>query len=226
MVSYLCNNIQLDINSMTTENKNKHTSAVIIANGRYPHHSIPLSEINNASYIVCCDGAANTFIESGLTPNAIVGDLDSISEENKIKYADILHHETEQENNDLSKAVLFCIKQNITNITIVGGTGLREDHTIGNISLLAEYVLNANVRMVTNWGVFTPIKKDTTFKSFAGEKVSIFAIDPTPMTVAGLKYEINNRVLTNWWQGTLNESLGEAFSISTKGRVIIFQAFE
>lgn len=206
--------------------QNSQTSAVIIANGRYPHHHIPLAEIDNASYIVCCDGAANNFIETGMTPHAIIGDLDSISEENKIKYASILHLETEQENNDLSKAVLFCLNKGITNISIVGGTGLREDHTIGNISLLAEYVLKANVKMITNWGVFTPIKSNNTFKSFAGEKVSIFDIDREPMSTTGLKYPIKDRVLTNWWQGTLNDSLGETFTIETKGRVIVFQAFK
>lgn len=203
-----------------------HSSAVIIANGRYPHHPIPLAEIENASYIVCCDGAANNFIETGMIPNAIIGDLDSISEENKEKYASILYHETEQENNDLTKAVLFCLRKGITNISIVGGTGLREDHTIGNISLLAEYVLKANVRMITNWGIFTPIKSNHTFNSFAGEKVSIFDIDRQPMTTTGLEYPIKDRILKNWWQGTLNDSLGETFTIETKGRVIVFQAFK
>ncbi len=202
------------------------TSAVIIANGRYPHHQIPLLEIDNAAYIVCCDGAANSFIANGKIPNAIVGDLDSISEENKKKYSDILHHVTEQENNDLTKAVNFCIENGINDITIVGGTGLREDHTIGNISLLAEYVLKTKVRMITNWGIFTPIKSKTFFKSTIGEKVSIISIDQEPITTDGLKYPIKNRVLTNWWQGTLNESENDEFTIETNGRAIIFQAFQ
>lgn len=211
---------------MNRSKQNLPSSAVIIANGRYPHHHIPLSEIENAQYIVCCDGAANSFIENGNIPDAIVGDLDSISEENKQKYTDILHLITEQDNNDLTKAVKFCIEKGINDITIVGGTGLREDHTIGNISLLSEYVLLIKVRMITNWGVFTPINNNTVFKSFIGEKVSIFAIDQTPMTTIGVKYPINNRVLSNWWEGTLNESVGDSFSISTKGRVIVFQAFK
>lgn len=210
---------------MNTITYNNQPSTVIVANGRYPHHPTPLAIIDQASYIVCCDGAANNFIESGKTPDAIVGDLDSISEENKTKYADILHHVTEQENNDLTKAVKFCIERGVKDITIVGGTGLREDHTIGNISLLAEYVLDISVKMVTNWGIFTPIKEDASFESYPGEKVSIFAIDHKPISSTGLKYQIDNRVLTNWWQGTLNVSDSNTFEIKTKGRIIIFQAF-
>lgn len=210
---------------MKFKNKDDCSSAVIVANGRYPSHERPLSAIANASYLVCCDGAANHFIELGGIPDAIVGDCDSISEENKIRFADRLFPNTEQETNDLTKAVQFCAENGKTDITIVGGTGMREDHTIGNISLLADYEAVANVKMLTNYGVFTPISSNTTFKSFAGEKVSLFAIGQKPVTTTGLKYPIQNRILTNWWQGTLNESSGDSFTIETRGRIIVFQVF-
>lgn len=211
---------------MRSGNKDDGSRAVIVANGRYPRHPVPLSVIEEAPYIVCCDGAANHFIEIGGIPDAIVGDCDSISEENKIRFADRLFPDKEQETNDLTKSVRFCVENRRKNITIVGGTGIREDHSIGNISLLADYEALANVKMFTNYGVFTPISSRTTFKSFAGEKVSLFAIGQTPITTDGLKYPIQNRVLTNWWQGTLNESLGDSFTIDTCGRVIVFQVFE
>lgn len=204
-------------------NKNK---AVIVANGRYPNHHIPLSIIENAPYIICSDGAANNFIALGNIPDAIVGDCDSVSEENKIKYADILFPDTEQESNDLTKSVRFAVKRDKTDITIVGGTGMREDHTIGNISLLAEYSLIVDVKMVTNNGVFTPVNSTTEIKSFKGEQISIFSIDQKPVTTKGLKYPINERILTNWWEGTLNESESDSFTIETEGRVIVFQVFK
>jgi thiamine pyrophosphokinase len=81
--------------------------AVIIANGNYPTHEIPLSYIDKATYIVCCDGAANLFIDRGGHPDAIVGDCDSISEENKTRFADIIHPDPDQYTNDLTKSVLL-----------------------------------------------------------------------------------------------------------------------
>lgn len=202
------------------------TSAVIVANGKYPRHRIPLSIVENAPYIVCCDGAANSFIERGGVPDAIVGDCDSISEENRRKFVDILYEVKEQEFNDLTKSVMFCVKNGRRNITIVAGTGKRDDHTIGNISLLAEYMDMCDVKMVTNYGVFTPINSRSEFNSFEGEQVSIFSMEQKPISTTGLKHPIRNRVLTNWWQGTLNESLGNMFTIETEGKVIVFQVFD
>lgn len=204
---------------------NSNNSAVIVANGNFPKNSVPLSFIKNASYIVCCDGAANDFIARGYIPDAIVGDCDSIFEENAIRFADILHPNREQETNDLTKSVQFCVKNGKNELIIVAATGKREDHSLGNISLLMEYIDIVKVKMVTDFGVFTPINSTTTFYSFTGEQVSLFSFDNDPITTNGLKYSINNRVLTNWWQGTLNESLGESFTINTKGKVIVFQAF-
>lgn len=211
---------------MRTDNQDDGSTAVIVANGSYPHHPVPLSVIRNAPYIVCCDGAANHFIEAGGFPDAIVGDCDSLSEENMVRFADKLFPDKGQETNDLTKSLQFCVENGRRNIVIVGGTGLREDHGIGNISLLADYDAMANVKMVTDHGIFTPIGSKTTFKSFAGEKVSLFSIGQKPVTTSGLKYPMKNRILTNWWQGTLNESLGDRFTVDTCGKVLVFQVFD
>ncbi len=202
------------------------SSTVVIANGRFPSHHIPLSCIENADYIVCCDGAANEFIKRGGKPDAIVGDCDSISAKNKELYNDILYANSDQETNDLTKSIQFCIEKGKKEIVIVGGTGKREDHTLGNISLLADYISVVDVVMVTNWGIFTPIKVTTEFKSYCGEQVSIFSIDPIKMTTENLKYPIKDRVLNNWWEGSLNESLANSFKIHTSGRTIIYQAYQ
>ncbi len=154
-------------------------SAVIIANGRFPKHPTPLSYIEKAQYIVCSDGASNDFIaRGGGIPDAIVGDCDSISEENKLRFADILHPRLQPIYKRSHKICTFCVENGRREIVIVGGTGKREDHTLGNISLLAEYMLIAKVIMVTDWGgVFTPINENNTFKSTKGEQVSLFSID-------------------------------------------------
>ena len=101
-----------------------------------------------------------------------------------------------------------------------------EMNTLGNISLLAEYIKMAAVVMVTNWGIFTPIHATTEFKSFKGEAVSLFSIDRAEISTRDLKYPLDRRVLTNWWQGSLNVSLGETFTVETTGRVSVFQAYK
>lgn len=198
---------------------------VILANGRFPDHALPLSLIEKADYLVCTDGAANDFIARGGKPDAIVGDCDSISPENKLLYAHILHPDADQESNDLTKAVQFCIQNGRREIAIVGGTGYREDHTLGNISLLADYMEEATVMMVTNYGIFTPMRGTVEFSSHRGQQVSLFLIDPAAVTTHNLKYPLTNKILTNWWQGTLNESLGDRFTVESHGRVIVFRVY-
>ena len=65
--------------------------AVVLANGEYPTAPLPLQILADAPYVVCCDGGADEYIRNGHTPNLIIGDGDSISEENRKKYGHLLH---------------------------------------------------------------------------------------------------------------------------------------
>ncbi|KAA6333586.1 Thiamine pyrophosphokinase [termite gut metagenome] len=197
--------------------------AIILANGEYPVHDLPLSLLRQAEYVVCCDGAANEYVRSGFIPDAIVGDGDSISEETKVHFADIIHKDADQETNDQTKAIEFCIAQGKKHILIVGATGKREDHTLGNISLLMEYAKKVHVQSVTNYGVFTPACGNATFDCLPGEQVSIFNFGSTQMRGDGLEYPL--RKFTNWWQGTLNRSLKDKFSIYANGEYLVFRAY-
>ena len=200
---------------------------IILANGKFPKHKIPLDFLFNAGQIVCCDGAAQNLFNAGLKPDFIIGDLDSVSEEIKSKFADILLCRTEQETNDLTKAVQFCLENMRTEITILGATGKREDHTLGNLSLLIDYSERANVQMLTDDGVFTPLLKTGTLESYPGEQISIFSLEPeTVFTFHNLLYPVKNRRLTSWWQGTLNEAESDNFTIAfNKGKVLVFREY-
>lgn len=131
---------------------------IILADGDFPSHPLALEWLRQCPYVVCCDGAANTYIRSGRMPEAIVGDGDSLLPDIKERYASLIHSEAEQETNDLSKAFRFCLSQERKRITIMGATGKREDHTIGNVSLLADYMEQAEVSMMTDYGIFVPIR--------------------------------------------------------------------
>jgi len=204
---------------------NQKSDTVILANGAFPSHAIPLSILNNANYIVCCDGAINNLSNTNIIPNAIVGDCDSLSEENNKRFAHIVHRTKDQETNDLTKAVHFCLKQGRNKITILGATGKREDHTIGNISLLCEYMKEAEVEMISDYGVFVAIDKPSAFESMQGQQVSLFSLDKSKITTCNLVYAVKDHVFTNWWQGTLNESESKEFIIETNGRMIIYRLF-
>ena len=87
--------------------------AVILANGEYPSHPLPLQMLKNAEFVVCCDGAANEYILRGHTPDVIIGDGDSLSPEYKELFSPIVHQIADQETNDQTKAVHFLQKKRI-----------------------------------------------------------------------------------------------------------------
>ena len=61
--------------------------AVILADGDYPTHAVPRNVLNEAQMVACCDGAVDAFVARGGVPHLIVGDGDSISEENRERFA-------------------------------------------------------------------------------------------------------------------------------------------
>jgi thiamine pyrophosphokinase len=200
---------------------------VIVADGSFPVHEIPLGYLKNASLIVCCDGSAKSVVEAGFEPDAIVGDMDSLDKELLQRFAGRIFKDSRQDTNDLTKAVTWCINMNYSDLVIIGATGKREDHTIGNISLLTEYVKDINVIIVTDTGIFRPLRGSGEISSFPGQQVSIFAIDPaTELTSSGLRYPLEKTKLKNWWVATLNEATGENFKLDfLEGRVIVYMKF-
>jgi thiamine pyrophosphokinase len=200
---------------------------VILAHGDYPVHPVPLKALHDAQRIICCDGVAQQLLHEGLQPAAIVGDMDSLPLPLQRQWASLIHHSAEQETNDLTKAFDYCTQQGYKRIALLGVTGKREDHTLGNISLLAQYAQKAELQLLTDYGVFVAIERTTSFESFAGQQVSLFSLDnTTKITTHQLKYPIRNGSLLQWWQGTLNEAQGNSFTVEIdKGSLLVWRTY-
>ena len=136
-------------------------SVVILCNGAFPTQPYPLHLLDSAEGVVCCDGALVKWLER--TPSArplmVVGDMDSLPKELQERFSSCIFHETEQDYNDLTKAMRWVLREHpeVSEITILGATGLREDHTIGNLGLLMEYTRmfelgERRVSMVSDYG--------------------------------------------------------------------------
>jgi len=196
--------------------------AVILGNGDFPSHDIPLGILRNADCIVCCDGAGMSLIKRGIMPQAIVGDGDSLPQAFIEEHSGIVHIVNEQEHNDQTKATLFCRDRGLRRIAYLGATGKREDHTIGNVSLLMDYITEYGIEpvMITDYGYFIPCTGRSEFVTFARQQISILNFGYTEISAEGLAWRTYN--YRNWWQGTLNEATGNRVVLNTNGNHIVF----
>lgn len=200
---------------------------VIVANGLFPMRPEVLEKLIEAEFVIACDGAILN-LEGHRLPDVIVGDLDSVSDEVRQRYSDRIFQVTEQETNDLTKAVHYARENGFREILILGATGLREDHTLGNISLLLEYVGEFDrVEMLSDYGLFTPLVRTTSLESYPGQQISLFSLYPHgAISVRGLRYPIENRRLHAWWEATLNEGVGNEFTVilQEEAKILVYRA--
>ena len=195
----------------------KNKRIVILAAGDFPQSEAPLTALWEADLRICCDSAAEALVAYGLEPDRIVCDLDSLSPAFRERFADRITQISEQDDNDLTKAFHLALTLAPSRITIVGATGKREDHTLGNISLLLDYAREAGcpVEMLTDYGRFEAIFDTATLPSVPGQQISIFAFDNT-LTIksAGLKYPTDQVRFDTLWKATLNEALSSSFTLT------------
>lgn len=201
-----------------------HSNVVIICDGKFPKTEYPRYLIRSADFIICCDGALRKFMRNSTAvfgeerlPDLVIGDMDTLPMSMQKKYSDIIIKENEQEHNDQTKAVRWALNnlRGIESIHILGATGGRTDHTIGNVSLLMEYTRlfdldGISIEMVSDNGTIFPINDTIEFECGPGRSVSIFTPDNSlKIRSEGLEYPIDDVVFDNWWKATLNRSIAD-----------------
>ena len=206
-------------------------TAVIVGNGQFPKKEYPLYLLESADYVVCCDGALDTYLRhfrgrNLRRPDVVVGDMDSLSEKTAERFRDIAVKIDEQETNDQSKAFHYILEHfpDVDTIHILGATGKREDHTIGNLSLLMEYAREMRrqdcgrtvfVDIVSDWSTAFAITDTCTLDVGEGRSVSIICPDNSlNIKSEGLVWPTDNVVFDNLWQATLNRASADRISLT------------
>lgn len=209
--------------------------AVILAAGDFPTGKIAQAILSRTLPLIVCDSALEEIVEFNkgkqdcekLQPTAVVGDGDSLDSVLKKQYHEIWHHYSEQDFNDLTKATKFAIDNySPKTIAYIGATGKREDHTIGNISLMRYYHEHLGIAptLITDYGWFVPSNGEDQFESFAGQQVSIFNCGCKRLENEGLKW--NTSPFNELWEGTLNEATSDSFKINGDGEYLVFRTFK
>ena len=189
---------------------------VILCNGAFPTEPYPLFLLDSADAVVCCDGALEKLLahNPSARPAVVIGDMDSLPVSMREQYASLVVKVEEQEFNDQTKAMRYVLEHypEATDITILGATGLREDHTIGNLGLLMEYTRLFNlgdrrVSAVSDYGTAFAITDSCDLHLGEGRRISIFTADNSlRITSQGLQWPLDDVVFDAWWKATLNRT--------------------
>lgn len=194
-------------------------TVVILADGEFPRKGgAAYALLASAGTVICCDGAADVYRRRlRREPEAVVGDCDSV----KGRFARVVRV-ADQETNDLEKAAAYCRARGWRQPLVLGATGKREDHTLGNVFR----ALALGLEVVTDHGRFVPFAGRRTFMVGKGTAVSVFAPDPaTRMTSRGLAWPLDDVVFRSLFCATLNRASAARITLTADRPVSVYLAF-
>ncbi len=173
--------------------------------------------ISDGDLVVAADGGLDSLIACGYKPDALIGDMDSLSERSNLPNTEIVHYPVEKDETDMLLAYEYGKAKGYKKFFIYGGTGGRQDHTFANYCLLlmAKNQGNDAVLLGDKAEVFVIKNEKVEILGSEGASVSIFAFgssEAREVSVKGLKYEAENITLSAEFP------LGVSNSFTSSGR--------
>lgn len=156
--------------------------ALIVGNGEPP--SRQLFEALMAAepdLVICADGGTDTVRALGVEPDAVVGDLDSTSQEGlqQTEAARRVRIDADNTGTDLNKALSHAVSLGVTEAVLAGVTGRRIDHCLWNLSLLKTFADRLSMRIADDWQSIWLVRAGQTARVHAavGHLVSLVPLD-------------------------------------------------
>lgn len=190
---------------------------LIITNGAYGYLGWYRGRAGRFDKIVCVDGGAKRARELGIIPHWVVGDLDSISENDR-KYMEEAGacfevHSPEKDFTDTQLALELAAREGGKEICIWGGTGSRLDHNLSNI-MSATSFLARGIKIVfesPDLGVYF-VEERLVIPGVPGDTVSLIALGERAVGVdlRGFKYPLDKATLESNWQWAVSNIITDA----------------
>lgn len=194
-------------------------------------------EQNKDAYLVAADKGLETMERLGMKPDLIVGDFDSSSAELARKYerdgCELQVFNPVKDDTDTEIAVRACIERGYKEILLLGGTGTRLDHVLGNLSLLAlSHRLGAELILLDSNNRIRLLEANQTYllrkEEAFGDYVSLvpFGGAVEGLTLHGMKYSLDKaRMSGENSLGISNEITDTEAEISfEKGRLLLMES--
>ncbi|NPD13755.1 thiamine diphosphokinase [Xinfangfangia sp. D13-10-4-6] len=145
-----------------------------------------------APRVIAADGGANRLFAAGITPEAVIGDLDSILPETRAALPPgSLHHIPEQDSTDFDKA-LRSVRAEF--ILAVGFTGARLDHGLAVLNSLVRHSGRPCLVLGPKDVSFALPAGETQLRLRRGDTVSLFPFARVSGRSSGLEWPLDGHV--------------------------------
>jgi len=207
---------------------------VLLANGPLVLSSRVRALISSAEQLIGVDGGSRHLRSLDILPHFAVGDMDSIPPLLLTQYRENgveMHlHPTKKDATDLELALALALDRGATRISILGATGGRLDHTLGNLFLLARCLPGGIPACIMDQEQCVHLTDQTlTLAGTVGDTLSLLPATPevSGVSLTGLEYPLNEATLTfgtSW--GMSNVFVETQATVSLRsGRLFVFHLY-
>ncbi|VEN72605.1 Thiamine diphosphokinase [Candidatus Desulfarcum epimagneticum] len=195
--------------------------AVIFANGPLKDFSGVQSRLLPGDYLIAADGGIRHMIALGVSPAAVIGDLDSFPEDvaGQASGAEMIRHSPRKDETDLELAIRLAMERGAEKALVFGALGRRWDMTLANalIGAIPDFD-NMDIRLIDGNQEIRVLKENRThlFSGKKGEMISLIPIcgHVRGITSTGLEYPLENSALEfGKTRGVSNSFSGEKASV-------------
>jgi thiamine pyrophosphokinase len=174
-------------------------TCLLVLAGQPPSDALITWRIEEADYSIAVDGGYLCFRQAGLVPDTLIGDLDSLSEEEHpgSEFPELkVMHLHEQDSTDFEKALNWIqVNTNIKKLIILGGLGKRTDHLTTNllVASVADQSLEITFDDDQEWMRRVTPSCPLSLHGRKGANLSILPLcESSGVTTKGLQWELNS----------------------------------
>ena len=203
---------------------------IIFANGNLPNLEKARALIRPEDFILCADGGTRHALALGLTPNIVIGDLDSVTDEERRKMKEwgvaVIEFSRDKNETDLELAINHALTLNPESIFILAALGGRMDQTLANIALLSNSSLvTRNLKITDGVEEIFFCRDQAKVEGRSGDIVSLIPWlgEVTGVFTENLRWHLHHETLyPEKTRGISNEMTSDVATVSiTSGLMLI-----
>lgn len=174
---------------------------------------------NDVEAFIGVDSGADHLLAASVVPAAVVGDLDSLSDQARATFAAQLWHVDDQSTTDFEKALS---RVDAPSVLALGFTGGRMDHVLSVLNVMARSADRAILLTDDHDVCFVAPLGETRFDAPQGTRISVMPLGRADVSLAGVVWPFADQTMTpDGFTSPSNAASGGQVTLHTDGPVLV-----